>query len=75
VATEVGSIGDIVIHESNGYLTDTSPSAITDALEKLIIDPVLRQIMGNAGRERAVRYFSLEKMSQDHTELYQLLHR
>jgi glycosyltransferase involved in cell wall biosynthesis len=75
VATEVGSIGDIVIHESNGYLTDTSPSAITDALEKLIIDPVLRQIMGTAGRERAVRYFSLEKMSQDHTELYQLLHR
>jgi glycosyltransferase involved in cell wall biosynthesis len=75
VATEVGSIGDIVIHESNGYLTDTSPSAITDALEKLIIDPVLRQIMGTAGRERAVRYFSLEKMSQDHTEFYQLLHR
>jgi glycosyltransferase involved in cell wall biosynthesis len=75
VATEVGSIGDIVIHESNGYLTDTSPAAITDALEKLIIDPVLRQIMGTAGRERAVRYFSLEKMSQDHTELYQLLHR
>jgi glycosyltransferase involved in cell wall biosynthesis len=75
VATEVGSIGDIVIHESNGYLTDTSPSAITDALEKLIIDPVLRHIMGTAGRERAVRYFSLEKMSQDHTELYQLLHR
>ena len=75
VATNVGSVSDVVIDGLNGYLTDTSPSAITDALEKLIIDPVLRQIMGTAGRERAVRYFSLEKMSQDHTELYQLLHR
>jgi glycosyltransferase involved in cell wall biosynthesis len=75
VATEVGSISDIVIHEGNGYLTDTSPAALADALEKLIIDPVLRQIMGEAGRDRSHRYFSLEKMSTDHTELYQHLHR
>jgi glycosyltransferase involved in cell wall biosynthesis len=75
VATEVGSISDIVIHEGNGYLTDTSPTALADALEKLIIDPVLRQIMGQAGRDRSHRYFSLEKMSTDHTELYQHLHR
>ncbi len=75
VATEVGSISDIVIHEGNGYLTDTSPAALADALEKLIIDPVLRQIMGEAGRDRSHRYFSLEKMSADHTELYQHLHR
>jgi glycosyltransferase involved in cell wall biosynthesis len=75
VATEVGSISDIVIHEGNGYLTDTSPAALADALEKLIIDPVLRQIMGEAGRDRSQRYFSLAKMSADHTELYQHLHR
>jgi glycosyltransferase involved in cell wall biosynthesis len=75
VATEVGSISDIVIHEGNGYLTDTSPAALADALEKLIIDPVLRQIMGEAGRDRSHRYFSLAKMSADHTELYQHLHR
>lgn len=75
VSTEVGSISDIVIHEGNGYLTDTSPAALADALEKLIIDPVLRQIMGEAGRDRSHRYFSLEKMSTDHTELYQHLHR
>ena len=75
VATNVGSVSDVVIDGLNGYLTDTSPHAIADALENLIIDPVLREIMGTAGRERAARYFSLNKMSQDHTELYQLLHR
>jgi|688.fasta_scaffold34951_8 glycosyltransferase involved in cell wall biosynthesis len=75
VATGVGSVSDIVVHEVNGYLVDTEPAALADALQKLAIDPVLREIMGKAGRERATRYFSLEKMCADHTELYQLLHR
>ena len=75
VATGVGSIGDIVVHEVNGYLVDREPAALADALQKLAIDPVLREIMGKAGRERTSRYFSLEKMCADHTELYQLLHR
>ena len=75
VATDVGSISDIVVHEVNGYLVDSEPAALADALQKLAIDPVLRQIMGDAGRERTSRYFSLEKMCADHTELYQLLHR
>jgi glycosyltransferase involved in cell wall biosynthesis len=75
VATGVGSISDIVVHEVNGYLVDSEPTALADALQKLAIDSVLREIMGKAGRERATRYFSLEKMCADHTELYQLLHR
>jgi glycosyltransferase involved in cell wall biosynthesis len=75
VATGVGSVSDIVVHEVNGYLVDSEPAAIADALQKLAIDPVLREIMGKAGRERASRYFSLEKMCADHTDLYQMLHR
>ena len=75
VATGVGSVSDIVVHEVNGYQVDTEPAALADALQKLAIDPVLREIMGKAGCERATRYFSLEKMCADHTELYQLLHR
>jgi len=75
VATGVGSIGDIVVHEVNGYLVNSEPAALADALQKLAIDPVLREIMGKAGRERTSRYFSLAKMCSDHTELYQALHR
>jgi glycosyltransferase involved in cell wall biosynthesis len=75
VSTNVGSVSDVVMHEVNGYLVDSEPAALADALEKLAIDPVLREIMGSAGRERASRYFSLEKMCTDHTELYQSLHR
>jgi glycosyltransferase involved in cell wall biosynthesis len=75
VSTNVGSVSDVLVNDLNGYLVDSEPAVVADALQKLAIDPVLRGIMGTAGRERAVRYFSLEKMSQDHTELYQLLHR
>jgi len=75
VSTNVGSVSDVLIDDLNGYLVDSEPAALADALQKLAIDPVLREIMGKAGRERATRYFSLEKMCADHTELYQLLHR
>ena len=75
VSTNVGSVSDVLVNEVNGYLVDSEPAALADALQKLAIDPVLRQIMGDAGRERASRCFSLEKMCADHTELYQLLHR
>ncbi len=75
VATDVGSISDIVVHEVNGYLVESEPAALADVLQKLAIDPVLRQIMGDAGRERTSRYLSLEKMCLDHTKLYQFLHR
>ena len=75
VSTNVGSVSDVLVNEVNGYLVDSEPAALADALQKLAIDPVLRQIMGDAGRERTSRYFSLEKMCADHTELYQLLHR
>jgi glycosyltransferase involved in cell wall biosynthesis len=75
VSTNVGSVSDVLISDLNGYLVDSEPVALADALQKLAIDPVLREIMGKAGRERASRYFSLEKMCADHTELYQLLHR
>jgi len=75
VSTNVGSVSDVLVNDLNGYLVDSEPAALADALQKLAIDPVLREIMGKAGRERATRYFSLEKMCADHTELYQLLHR
>jgi len=73
VATDVGSISDIVINESNGYLTEISVAAIADAIEKLVRDPQLRQMMGQAGKARATQYFSLERMVKDHSDLYRSL--
>jgi len=73
VATDVGSISDIVISESTGYLTSKSASDMADAIEKLARDAQLRKIMGEAGRGRANQYFSLDRMLKDHTDLYRSL--
>jgi glycosyltransferase involved in cell wall biosynthesis len=74
VATDVGSISDIVVDQSNGYLTQTTPHSLADALEKLERDAQLRELMGQAGKVRATRYFSLERMLKDHADLYQGIH-
>jgi glycosyltransferase involved in cell wall biosynthesis len=73
VATSVGSISDIVINESTGYLTQTSPPAMADAIEKLVRDAQLRKMMGEAGKARAAQYFSLDRMIKDHVDLYRSL--
>lgn len=74
VATDVGSISDIVIDQSTGYLTPPNAIAIADALEKLVRDGQLRQILGKNGKDRAAQYFSLSRMISDHSALYQDSH-
>ena len=73
VATNVGSISDIVINESTGYLTEVSAQAMADAIEKLVRDAQLRKMMGEAGKARAAQYFSLDRMIKDHSDLYRSL--
>jgi len=73
VATNVGSISDIVINESNGYLTGANAVEMADAIEKLVRDAQLRKLLGEAGKARADQYFSLERMLKDHSDLYRSL--
>jgi len=70
VSTNVGSVGDIVINESTGLLTNLTPTALADAIEMLASDAQLRGAMGQAGRARAEQYFSLERMVKDHVNIY-----
>jgi glycosyltransferase involved in cell wall biosynthesis len=73
VSTNVGSVADILVDNSNGYLTEANPVSLADAIEKLARDAQLRKIMGEAGKVRANQYFSLDRMLKDHTELYRSL--
>ena len=70
VSTNVGSVGDIVINESTGLLTDLNPTALADAIERLARDAQLRGALGQAGKARAEEYFSLERMVKDHGNIY-----
>jgi glycosyltransferase involved in cell wall biosynthesis len=73
VSTNVGAVGDVLIDHSTGYLTDSNPIALADAIEKLVRDAQLRKMMGDAGKARATQYFSLDRMIKDHSDLYRSL--
>jgi glycosyltransferase involved in cell wall biosynthesis len=57
VASAVGGLADVVVHEETGLLVPPGDvAALRAALGRLIADPALRERMGAAGRERVERY-------------------
>lgn len=59
IASPVGMNVDIVEHGVNGFLANTEQEWL-EAVEKLARDPELRGRMGQAGREKVVREYSLQ---------------
>ncbi len=70
VATNVGSISEIVLDSETGFLTDTSAAALADAMNKLISSTELRQEMGNRAREYTINRYGVERLVKDHQGLY-----
>jgi glycosyltransferase involved in cell wall biosynthesis len=73
VATNVGSMADVVIDGVNGLLTSSKVDEIGAALLKLAQDPKLRQEMGTAGQNLARSRFSTQAMISAHQEIYSQL--
>ena len=69
----MGSVGDVVINGSTGLLTESTAGDLADAVAKLVGDAALRKAMGEAGKARAEEYFSLDRMVNDHGDLYRSL--
>lgn len=71
VATTAGGIPEVVVDGETGFLVPPrDPHAMAEALVKLLKDSALRQQMGQAGRLRARRRFSAERMVQDTVRVY-----
>lgn len=73
VATRVGSIPEIVLDGQTGIITSFDVSEIADALQKLAIDSTLRTRMGQAGQKFTLENFGVQRLVQDHEELYKKL--
>jgi glycosyltransferase involved in cell wall biosynthesis len=71
IATRVGEIPTTVENETTGILVAPNDAReLRNALLRLLRDGHLRQKMGQNGRARVQKHFSLERMSQSYFELY-----
>jgi glycosyltransferase involved in cell wall biosynthesis len=59
VATAVGGLLDLVVHEQTGLLVPAGDAgALRTSLERLLADAALRRSLGAAARERIARHFT-----------------
>jgi glycosyltransferase involved in cell wall biosynthesis len=75
VTTPAGSVGDVVVNDFNGYVTTFNAREIADAVLRLANDPKLRRQMGENGKIRSAKLFSVARMVADHENLYKRLLR
>jgi glycosyltransferase involved in cell wall biosynthesis len=62
VASGISGIPELVEHERNGLLVPPrEPAALADALERLGRDAGLRRRLGQAGRDKVLREFNLQR--------------
>jgi glycosyltransferase involved in cell wall biosynthesis len=63
VATRAGGIPEAIVDGEHGLLVrPQDPSALAQAILRLLRDPQLRQRLAEAGRQRVVAEFSVEQM-------------
>jgi L-malate glycosyltransferase len=70
VATPVGGNPELVIDRETGWLTPGRAAAMTEALTALALDAKLRRLMGDAGRWRVTRHFSMQRMVDQYASAY-----
>lgn len=71
VTTDVPGCRDAIDPNETGLVVPVKDViALADAIQRLIEDSVLRQKMGAAGRALAEREFSVEKIAQQHLDVY-----
>ncbi|HJV76320.1 MAG TPA: glycosyltransferase, partial [Noviherbaspirillum sp.] len=74
VATQVGGIPEVVLENVTGKLAPANdPVALAEAILPYVLQPQLRERHGTAGRERAVRHYSISAMIDAYIELYDAL--
>jgi glycosyltransferase involved in cell wall biosynthesis len=74
VASRVGGLAELVREGEDGWLVPPGdPGALARALTQALADPERRRTMGEAGRRRVAREFSMTRMTSDNETLYRRL--
>jgi glycosyltransferase involved in cell wall biosynthesis len=72
VATAVGGNPEVVVDQETGLLIDQRPQTVASAIAALASNPARRHAMGEAGRWRVKRHFTIERMVHDYAVAYQV---
>ncbi len=70
VATDVGSVAEVILNHETGIVTNKNAGSIATAVESLILDKTTRDEMGRLATARAQALFSVDRMINAHIELY-----
>ena len=70
VATDVGSVSEVILNHETGIVTNKNAGSIASAIESLILDKTTRDEMGRLATTRAQALFSVERMINAHIALY-----
>ena len=73
VATDVGSVSEVILNHETGIVTNKNAGSIASAVESLILDKTTRDEMGRLAIARAQALFAVDRMVNAHIELYKLI--
>ncbi len=74
VATAVGGVPDVVDEGETGFLVPQGDTqALAERLQVLALDPARRAAMGEAGRDRVLGRYAVERLVGDVDALYREL--
>ncbi len=73
LATSVGSTSEVLVDGISGYALPYSKQLFANHIRDFYLSPKKCQDFGNQGKIHALSKFSLEKLVQAHTELYEKL--
>lgn len=70
VATNVGSVPEVVLHDKSGTICSKSNDELITAIKKLAQSKALRSKFGKTGRAHALKNFSEKNLISAHKKLY-----
>lgn len=70
VATDVGSVSEIVLNNETGFVVPTSVQLLTEAIDKLLLDRDNSRLLGQRAKVRALELYSVERLVRDHEDIY-----
>ena len=70
VATNVGSVSEVIVNNKTGLLCSKSNAELIKAINKLAQNKSLRSKFGKAGKTNALKLFSEKKLISTHKDIY-----